>query len=550
MNKRRYDRRSVLKGAGAAAMAGGLGVLSVSCSGDDDDEGSASPTGESGGLVVASPTVAQDTIKKAAVQKLTVRQYNEPVGLDPHTLFRIEAENIATNVFAALTAYDPQTGDPIPDLATKWEISPDAKKYTFHLVQNANWHQGMGPFTSADVKYSYDRVMDPKLGSIYAPELNNVASVEATDKYTVVFNLKAPDANFLYQVGNYHQGQIVKKEAVEKYGDKIARNPVGLGPFEMTEWQANSYMVLKRHAGYHKPPATLEEIRFNLITDVNAAEAAIINGEVAVAMSIGSVPERIKRLQEKKLELPQVNGHANNIWMFNPTVGKLSDPRLRKAIAYGMDIKNSLAKFNPLAAQPYSLLPKYMKVYSDQVTKYEYDPKKAKALMAEAGLTTFAFKLLTTAAQGSVSEDTLFQQALLKEVGINMELDIVENTVYNSRRTSGDFEVAGRLYPAVNPDTLLFGYLHPDNLPPKGFNGARYNNPEVTGLLESARAELDETKRKDLYAKVQKIVSDDLPYLPFSSGPTVWASYPWVKNIQVDRLSCVNWYPVVVEEHA
>ena len=550
MFERQYNRRAILKGAGAAAVAGSLGALSVSCGGDDDDDDGAAPTSAGGGLVVASPTVAQDTIKKAAVQKLTVRQYNEPVGLDPHTLFRIEAENIATNVFAALTAFDPMTGDPIPDLAEKWEISPDAKTYTFQLVQNANWHQNMGPFTAADVKYSYDRVMDPRLGSIYAPELNNVASVEATDKYTVVFKLKAPDANFLYQVGNYHQGQIVKKEAVEKYGDKIARNPVGLGPFEMTEWQANSHMILKRHAGYHKPPATLEEIRFNLITDVNAAEAAIVNGEVAVAMSIGVVPERIKRLQEKGLELPQVNGHQNNIWMFNPTVGKLSDPRLRKAIAYGMDIKSSLAKFNPLAAQPYSILPKYMKVYNDNVTKYESDPKKAKDLMSQAGLSSFSFKLLTTAAQGAVSDDVLFQQALLKDIGIDMQLDIVENTVYNSRRTAGDFEVAGRLYPAVNPDTLLFGYLHPDNLPPKGFNSARYNNPEVTKTLEAARAELDETKRLELYGKVQQIVADELPYLPFSAAPTIWAAYKWVRNIQVDRLSAVNWYPVVVEEHA
>lgn len=553
-NFRRMHRRTILKGAGAAAVAGGLGALSVSCGGDDDEADPTAAGGETpgGSSTPGETTTSADpsTANLAEVQKLVVRQYNEPVGLDPHTLFRIEAENIATNVYAALTAFDPHTGEPIPDLATEWEISPDATEYTFKLVQNATWHQGYGPFTAADVVYSFNRVLDPALGSIYAPELNNLSSVEALDDYTVKFKLAAPDVNFLYQVGNYHQGQIVKKEAVEKYGADYTRHPVGLGPFEMTEWQANSHMVLKRHEGYHKGPAILEEIRFNLIQEVNAAEAAIINGEVDVAMSIGTVPERVKRLQDAGLDLPYVEGHQNSIWMFNPGFGQLGDVRLRKAVAYALNIKDALANFNPSAKQAYSILPSYMTMYNPDLTKYEYDPAQAKALMSEAGVDSFTVKLLTTAAQGSVSDDLLFQQALLKDSGINMEFDIVENTVYNSRRTVGDFEISNRVYPAVNPDTLLFGYLHPDNLPPKGFNSARYNNPEVTSTLEAARGELDFEKRKALYFKVQQIVSDEVPYLPFSASRTQWASYNYVKNIVVDKLSAVNWYPVFIEAHA
>ena len=549
------QRRTILKGAGAAAIAGGLGALSVSCGSDDDD---AEPTSPGGSTPDSSPTTGPtpttndpSTANLADEQKLTVRQYNEPVGLDPHTLFRIEAENIATNVYAALTAFDVNTGDPIPDLATEWEISPDATEYTFKLVDNAMWHQDFGPFTAADVVYSFNRVLDPALGSVYAPELNNMASVEALDDYTVKFVLKAPDVNFLYQVGNYHQGQIVKKEAVEKYGADYARNPVGLGPFEMTEWQANSHMILKRHEAYHKGPAILDEIRFNLIQEVNAAEAAIINGEVDVAMSIGTVPERLKRLEEAGLEMPFVEGHQNSVWMFNPEFGSLGDMRLRKAVAYALNIKDALASFNPTAKQAYSILPSYMSMYNPNVTKYEYDPEQAKALMAEAGVPDgFTVKLMTTAAQGSVSDDLLFQQALLKDIGINMEFDIVENTVYNSRRTAGDFEISNRVYPAVNPDTLLFGYLHPDNLPPKGFNSARYNNPEVVSTLEAARGELDAEKRKELYFKVQQIVSDEVPYLPFSASRTQWAAYGYVKNIVVDKLSAVNWYPVFIEAHS
>ena len=217
---RDLSRRSFLKAAGAAGVAGGLSVVGAGCGSDDDDDDATSTPGEAAtrpGVSGQATTAAPVTL--AANQSLTIRQYDEPGSLDPAFLFRIEAENIASNIYGALTAYDPLTGEPIPDLAESWQVSPDGKTYTFKLVENAYWHQDFGKFTSADVKYSYDRILDPATKSTYRPEFNNVLSIEAPTEYTVVINLKTPDVNFLYQVGNYHQGQIVKKEAIAKYGD-------------------------------------------------------------------------------------------------------------------------------------------------------------------------------------------------------------------------------------------------------------------------------------------------------------------------------------------
>src|SRR5690606_21506536 len=156
----------------------------------------------------------------------------------------------------------------------------------------------------------------------------------------------------------------------------------------------------------------------------------------------------------------------------------------------------------------------WMDVYSEAAPKYEYDPEKARALLAEAGYADgFTLKVLGTSAQG-VTEQQQFEIDYLSQVGINMELELVDTPTFNQRRNSGDFMMAGRLLPAVNPDMILFSYLHPANKAPGGLNGARYDNPEMTSALEAAQAEPDPDKRLELYAKVQQIAMTELPYIP------------------------------------
>jgi peptide/nickel transport system substrate-binding protein len=118
------------------------------------------------------------------------------------------------------------------------------------------------------------------------------------------------------------------------------------------------------------------------------------------------------------------------------------------------------------------------------------------------------------------------------------------------RRNGGDYELTSRLYPAVNPDTLLFGYLHPDNIVPKGLNGSKYNNPELTQKLVAARGETDPEKRKTLYADVQRIAMEEAAYMPTATNTVYWAAYPWVRGVVIDKLAVVNWFPVKLEEHA
>ena len=125
-----------------------------------------------------------------------------------------------------------------------------------------------------------------------------------------------------------------------------------------------------------------------------------------------------------------------------------------------------------------------------------------------------------------------------------MEMELVDTPTFNQRRNNGDFDSTSRLLPAVNPDMVLFSYLHPDNIAPKGLNGARYNNPKVTELLDQVRGILDPKKRQETYAEIQKIVMADLPYLPMYSNAAVWPGKKSVTGVKVNFLAQVNFFDV------
>jgi len=517
-----------------------MGIVVVACGGDDEEDSSTPAASASGTASTATGTaaVANDL---ADSQDLVVRQYSEPVGFDPAVLFRIDTENIAVNIYNGLTTYDSVSAEPIPDLAESWDISEDGTVYTFHLVKNAMWHFDYGPLTASDVVYSYERVIDPTLESPYAVNFSSVESIEAPDDYTVVITLAQPDANFLYQVGNYHQGQIVKKEAIEKFGDDYPRNPVGTGPFYLESWTPNSQMVLKAHDAYHKGRATLDSITFNLIADDTAAETALSGGEVDVMMSVGGGTEQLERIMATDGLVLHANEQASiRSWLFGPDFEPFKDVRVRRAFAMAIDNAAVFEAVGPLQNVAWSgIVPSWMAAYDPSYQQIPFDPEGAKALLAEAGYPDgFTVTYVTT----EPSDANLLQQQYLADVGIDMQFEPVEGSVFNQRRAEGTFEISHRGLPAVNPDDILVGYLHPDS----GLNSFRYDNPDVTRLLGEARATIDRDARLAIYYEIQKIVAEELPYLGVSSNTTYWAASEKVQGLKINKLSQVEWYPVYI----
>lgn len=499
------------------------------------------------GTMLIGTSLAVPMSAFAQEKTLVVRFYDDPAGFDPASIFRIENENIAFNIFSGLTTYDGVTGEIIPDLAESWETT-DNTTWTFHLRQGVQWQRDYGEFTAEDVIYSFNRVLDPAMASPYASELSDIVSMEAPDPYTLVITLSAPNGNFLHTVANYHQGQIVKKEAIEAAGDQVRWQPVGTGPYELESIDVNAQIILKRHEDYYKGPAAIETLDFQIVKDDATAAIALRNGEVDLLMRQGK-EEQLQTLEAEGFKMNHVDNYAVSIKVLNLSDPILQDVRVRQAIAHAIDYPSITAALAPsLQAPAYSLLLPWMSVYSDAAPKYEYDPEKAMALLAEAGHPDgFTLKVLGTSAQG-VTEQQQFEIDFLSQVGINMELELVDTPTYNQRRNAGDFMMAGRLLPAVNPDMILFSYLHPDNLAPGGLNGARYDNPELTSTLEAARAEPDADARLALYAQVQEIAMTDLPYIPATASNVFWPGKQSVTGVNINYLAQVNFWDVDIEE--
>lgn len=485
--------------------------------------------------------------ESGGTKQLKVRFYDDPAGFDPASIFRIENENIAFNIFSGLTTYDSETGSIIPDLAESWETT-DNKEWTFKLRQGVEWQKGYGELTAQDVLYSYNRILDPAIASPYAPEFANVESFEAPDDYTVVIRLKEPDGNFLHVVANYHQGQIVKKEAIEEAKDQVKWKPVGTGPYELESIDPNAQIVLKRHEGYYRGPAPIERIVFSIIKDEATATIALQNGEVDVLMRANR-QENLDKLEQAGFKMNHVNNYAVSLRVFNLNHPILKEKKVRQAWAHAVDFQAIAESVSPsLQAGWHSMLMDWMDVYTEDIPRYEYDPEKAKRLLDEAGYPDgFTIRQLSTSATG-VTDQMQLEQEYLKAVGINMEFELVDTPTYNTRRNAGEFEVAGRLLPAVNPDMILFSFLHPDNMSPKGLNGARYDNPDITAALEAARAEVDAAKRLAMYAEIQSTVMEELPYLPTFSSNVYWPSAAHVDGIVINKLAQVNFYQVDLTE--
>jgi len=519
-----------------------VAVLIAACS-----DGGSSNTANSGTNNAPETAGTGAGANAAAGDKtLTVRFYDDPAGYDPASIFRIENENIAFNIFSGLTTYESATGKIIPDLAESWE-SPDNRVWTFKLRQGVQWQKGYGEFTSADVVYSYNRILDPATASPYAAEFNNVEKIEAPDDYTVVITLKQPDGNFLHQVANYHQGQIVKQEAVEQFGDQFKWNPVGTGPFAAEKIDPNSEIILVRHDDYYMGPAPLSRIVFRIIKDESTATIALQNGEVDVVMRANK-EENLDILEQAGFKMNYVDNYAVSLKVFNLEDPILKNVKVRQAWAHAVDWETIAAGISPrLQTKGKSLLMDWMEGYADDIPTYEYDPERAKQLLAEAGYPDgFEIQQDGTSASG-VTEQMQLEQEYLAAVGIKVKYNLVDTPTYNQMRNNGDFQLSGRLLPAVNPDMILFSYLHPDNIAPKGLNGARYNNPELTAKLEAARAETDSAKRLQLYKEVQQIAMTDLPYLPTYASNVYWPSKQEVEGIVINKLAQVNFYDVDIK---
>lgn len=437
---------------------------------------------------------------------------------------------VTGSIFNGLVEVD-DNANPLPDLATSWEIEEGGKRYTFHLAEGVQWHDGQ-PFTSADVKFTFEKILLQFHSRTKAGLEKILETIETPDDATVIFTFNSPYAALLQRL-NSTEAPILAKHIYENAADiqKAEENlkPVGTGPFKFSEYSVNDTVRLVRNENYFKAGLPyLDEVIYRVIPEQNTQLLALEEGEVDFIWGVpGGEVERLST--DENIRLYNVNsgpggGFCIMTVSFNLEHEVLQDLRVRQAIAHAIDREQILEQviFGQGRVATGPIYSQMTFAYTPDVTQYARDVAKANALLDEAGKAPgadagapwarFTINLLHFPNFNKYAE---VMKANLAEVGINLESVPLERAAFLTQVfEQRDFDTnlisycnntdpsigVSRVYVSTNIGNIPFS------------NGAAYKNEKIDELFSAAASEPDVAKRGELYAEVQRILTDELPY--------------------------------------
>jgi len=455
---------------------------------------------------------------------LTIAQGVEPPGLDPTTATSTAIPRVVySNILEGLVEID-RNGKIAPALAKDFKISKDGKEYTFSLKRGVKFHDGK-PFDAEDVKFTFERLMDPKTATAHPEYYKDIDSVQVTDNHTVKIKLKNVNSMFLFNLAR-GDSIIVNKQAV----DRLKSAPIGTGPFKFVEWVRGDHITLAKFDDYHKKGIPyLDKVTFKFIGDPSAQIASLKAGDIdAIAYDVS--PENALLL-EKDPKFKVLNGYTTTkvILSTNHSRKPFNDVRIRRAMAYAIDrsalIKGAMSGYGvPIGTHMDPGNPYYI----DLTSVYPYDPQRAKQLLKEAGYADgfeAVIKLPERYAYARRTGEIIAD--MLSQVGIRLKIELTEWGQWIDRVfKNGDY------------DLTVIGHAEPFdiNIYAKPTYYFRYDSSKFQETLKKAEMEADPKIRKELYIACQKIITEDavngflyvLPSLPTMKKEIMnwWKDYP------------------------
>jgi peptide/nickel transport system substrate-binding protein len=421
-----------------------------------------------------------------------------------------------------------------PCLAESWEISPDQLTYTFHLRHGVKWHDG-APFTADDVKFTYDKIMDPKVDA--APirvYFTNIKSCEVLDPYTIRFVATERYFKTLEVLGTYIV--VVPKHVFEK-GDpdfnknEFGRHPIGTGPYKFVRWDTGSQIVVQRNDDYWDKahPRYPKRIVYEIIEEPYVAAQLLKKGEIDVFDRVDPIqwehelkPSRsMQHLKEIIYPFPSYSYMG-----FNLRLPMFSDIRVRHAIDLLVPRDEILAQvyLNQYANKTSGYDPPSLPSYNHDVPPTPYDPTLALQLLNEVGWKNdhgdgilykdgkpFSFTLVYGAGNPIVQKTAELIQESLKQAGIDLKLERLTFAQLIEQLDDWKFEACMLAWALdINEDPSQIWASSEADIK-KSSNAIGYKNPEADKLMEAAKLEYDDDKRAAIYRQLHKIIHDDYP---------------------------------------
>ncbi|MBO8141923.1 MAG: polyamine ABC transporter substrate-binding protein [Firmicutes bacterium] len=458
--------------------------------------------------------------------------------LDPHFATNFGEYPIVKAMFNGLVDLPPGTVDLEriePDLAESWSVSDDGRIWTFHLRRGVQFHHGYGELTSEDVVFSFQRVADPEVGSPWRSEVSNIKEVRAVDRYTVEIELHAPDPFALLRLVGYHSGFIVSKKAVEELGDQHRFRPIGTGPFAIAEYNPRRSVVLVANDEYFKGKPKLAGIEFLFMPDTATRELALRRQEVDTADG-DSEQIWVDRMRSQGIVVDMVGPGNGYFVQFNMTKPPFDNLKVRQALAYAVNRDEIVQYLGPALARPLkSPVPAgYFGHTTDGIETYEYDPERAKQLLAEAGYPNgFEFEIYISEATSYLPFAQILQEHW-RRIGVTMRLNVIDHASYHARiredANSVIFYNATRLPIA---DVYLSQFYHSDAIVGKPTAITNFSHlgdvvDNIDDLIEEARFEMNPERQKELYAEAQRRIMAVAAAMPYAQRYSATARQPYV----------------------
>ncbi|MFA5858911.1 MAG: peptide-binding protein [Elusimicrobiota bacterium] len=479
-------------------------------------------------------------------------------------------------VYNGLVKYDKDI-KLVGDLAESWDVTSNGLVITFYLRKNVYWHDGV-KFTAKDVVYTYNRLIDPKVRTPYGADFALVKSVTAVNDNTVRVVYKEPFAPALESWGMGIVAQHVFSNAVgEEFNNHPSnRKPVGTGPYVFKDWKTDEKIVLTYNPNYfedRKPGQTgrvypyFNKYVFRVIPDQSVEFLELRNESID---SMGLTPDQYNAYPEyfKKYNKFRYPSFSYTYMGYNLENPLFKDKRVRHALAYGLDkkqvIQGVLLGLGKPATGPF---PPSMWAYDPEVKDYEYNPEKAKSLLAEVGwkdvnndgilenaelyaktgkLQPFEFTIMTNQGNKLRSTTTEIVQLCLQKLGIKVNIRIVEwSTFIHQYVDKKKFDVV-ILGWNLSRDPDQYSIWHSSQRKEGQYNFVGYANPEVDRLLEKGRREFDVAKREKMYRRIHAIINDDQPYCFLYYPDSLPVVHKRIQNVELAPAGIgwnfVRWY--------
>ncbi len=429
----------------------------------------------------------------------------QPDTLDPHKAGVYTSSQIIDNIFSKLIYVDQELNF-TPGLASSWTQTSDTE-WEFTLVENAVFHNDE-PFTSADVLFTFNRILDPATASpaglVFAP----VAGVEADGDYLVRFSLSTPYGPFLAHLAS--SGNIMNERAVSNADP--ARNPVGTGPFKFVEWVSDDHITLERWDQYFEPDLPyLDGVIFRGMPVDESRMTALESGEIhwVDAIPLQRV-ESVRESEELNYYTAATAGLPDYVAM-NCTAPPFDNLALRQAVAWAID-RNAILQLaysgvGEVAHQEVAS----GSAWATDVSGFEGAPdvEKATQLLAESGFdTSQTITFLGLPQYPELLRTGEIVRENLAAIGLQMEIEQQEVTVWSQNFFTHNYEITSGYWSSILDPDQFYGQLMVSDSPS---NVTGYNNPEMDELAKAAREETDFEARRAIYDQCRNLVNTDVP---------------------------------------